>query len=68
MDIVVERQVFVAVLFEETERVVVAEIFELDERVLTVTVDDGRHEFVNQLVVSRPCDSFVSQSNVQRIV
>lgn len=68
MNIVVESQIFVAVLFKEAEGVVVAEIFKLDQSILAVTVYNGCHELVNQLVISISGDSLLSQSDVERII
>jgi hypothetical protein len=68
LNIVVESQIFVAVLFKEAEGVVVAEIFKLDQSILAVTVYNGCHELVNQLVISISGDSLLSQSDVERII
>jgi hypothetical protein len=35
---------------------------------LTIAVDNGRHEFINQLIVGLSSNSFVPQSDVERII
>lgn len=68
MDVVIESQEFVAVFLQETESVVVAKVFKLDERVLSITVHNGRHEFINQIIIGLSSNSLVSQPDVERIV
>lgn len=67
LNIIVECAIVIAVFVEESEGIMIAEIFELNERILTVTLDHGRHEFVDELVICRSGDTFLSQTNVQRV-
>lgn len=68
LDVVVERQVLVAVLLEEAESVVVSEVLKLDQSVLAVPMDSGLHELVDEIVVRLTGNSFLPQTNVVRIV
>ncbi len=46
----------------------VAKVLKLDKGVLTIAVDNGRHEFINQVIVGLSSNSFVPQSDVERII
>ena len=68
MDVVVEGKVFIFVLSQKFEGVVISEILELDEALFGVLVCHGSHELVDQFFVFFARDAFLLQAWVHWVI
>lgn len=68
LDIIVEGAVFLPVLPEESECIVVSKVFKLDQRVLAIFVHHSFHELVNKVIVGLRPVSLLIQAHVKGIL
>ena len=68
LDVVIEGAVLVAVVLEQSERVLVAKVLKLDQRLLPEPPHDRLHELLDEVVVLLASDPLLTKTNVVRVV
>ena len=68
LDVVIEGTVLVAVVLEQSERVLVAKVLKLDQRLLSEPLHNRPHELVDEVVVVLASDPLLTKANVVRVV
>ena len=68
LDVVIEGTVFVAVVLEQSERVLVAKVLKLDQGLLAEPLHNRLHELLDEVVVFLASDPLLTKANVVRVV